>query len=728
MKFAWVLLCSLVFQLVSFGQVNHWETIIMDSSDWRYIIPTASTPSDWISPAFNDASWTSAPGGFGFGDNDDGTSVPNGTISVYHRIVFNVNDWSAISRLVFNMDFDDGYVAYLNGSEIARSNLTSVGQPSWDALADGQHEAVLYQGGYPEQTILEIAPLAGILLSGQNVLCIETHNVTNASADLTSRAFLHAGINIPDSLYSPTPSWFVPPFEFSQSNLPIVVINTYGVDIPDEPKIDAEMGIINNGPGNVNHLQDPFNEFSGWIAIERRGSSSNMFPAKSYGIETRGPDSVNYNASIFNWPIDNDWILYAPYTDKSLIRNVLTYRLGNEMGRWAPRTQLCEVLLNGEYMGIYVFMERIKQNPGRVSIDPLQYNDTLDNELTGGYIVKIDKTTGGGIIAWTSPYLAQAPSTVGISYQMHDPDLTELHPTQLSYIQDYITQWEDALADSNFAHPTLGYRPFIDVQSFIDFFMMNEVAKNVDGYRISTFLYKQRFSEGGKLVAGPLWDFNLAWGNADYCLGGETYGWEIDFNQYCGGGLDNPFWWKRMLEDSTYANEVKCRWLDLRNSILDTTYLFHYIDSLQQLLEVPASRHYQRWPILGSYVWPNNFIGNSFQDEINYLKSWTSARLTWLDENMFGLCDTTDTFIENESISSFSLFPNPNHGKCVIETKVFQTAHIELRSVSGQLIDVKNLSWEGNQVLNYSNLPMGFYFLTIHTADNSVQTFKMIIE
>jgi len=444
----------------------------------------------------------------------------------------------------------------------------------------------------------------------------------------------------------------------TSSTLPIVVLDTDGVNIPDEPKIDAIMGIIYNGPGQVNQITDPFNEFYGQIAIETRGSSSNSFPQKSYGIETRGPDSVNYNVSLFDWPSDNDWILYAPYTDKALMRNVLTYKLGNELGRWAPRTQFCEVVLNGNYIGVYVMMERIKTNPGRVNIDELNYTDTLDNHITGGYIVKVDKTTAGGVIAWTSPYTCQAPGTGPIRFQLHDPTIDTIHPLQKAYIQDYITDWEVALKSSNFTDPVSGYKSYIDVASFIDFFLINELSKNVDGYRISTYLHKQRFSEGGKLVAGPLWDFNIAWGNSNYCQGGNTSGWEINFNSVCGGGgeLQNPFWWNRMLQDPLFANEVKCRWTTLRQSSLSDAALTSYIDSVATLLSVPAARHYQKWPILGVYVWPNNFIGQSYQAEVNYLKTWIQNRTAWMDANMFGTCTASLSKINaNQTI----IAPNP---------------------------------------------------------------------
>ena len=174
---------------------------------------------------------------------------------------------------------------------------------------------------------------------------------------------------------------------FTNSSLPIVVIDSDNLPIPDEPKITAHMGIIYNGPGQINQLSDSFNLYNGHIGIETRGSSSNMFPQQSYGLETRNPDSSNLNVSLFGWPSDNDFILHAPYTDKSLMRNALTYKLGNELGRWAPRTQFCEVILNGTYIGVYVLMERIKQNPGRVNINKLNVDDTLGNELTWVHLV-----------------------------------------------------------------------------------------------------------------------------------------------------------------------------------------------------------------------------------------------------------------------------------------------------------------------------------------------------
>ncbi len=717
--------------VTSMAQVNHWETIVFDSSQWTYAVPTNATDSLWYVPSYDDSNWSVANGGFGTGDADDNTVLPSGTSAVYQRIHFQVSSVTDIQKLILAADFDDGFVAYLNGTEIARFGFSTGVYPQYNDFAEGQHEAQLYQGLNPETFILTFNTVQSLLVSGDNVLSVQTHNVNATSTDLTARYFLLAGINQVDSIYSPIPSWFTPPFEFYESNLPIVVINTYGVTIPDEPKIDAYMGIIHHDDGTMNTINDEFNEFDGLISIERRGSSSNGFPAKSYGLETRGPDSVNYNVSVFNWPIDNDWILYAPYTDKSLIRNVLTYDLGDDMGRWAPRTQMCEVLLNGDYIGVYVFMERIKVNPGRVNIDPLLPTDTLDNEITGGYILKVDKTTAGGVVAWNSPFLAAAPSTSVVPIQLHDPEITELHPAQLDYIQQHFTAWETSLAGPNFADPDSGYAPYIDIESFIDFYLMNEITRNVDGYRISSFLYKERYSEGGKIVAGPLWDFNIALGNANYCYGQYTDGWASDFNEYCPGGLNVPFWWNRLLEDSAYQQKVRCRWEYLRGNSFSNESLMAKIDTLYNQLAVPAERHFTRWPILSTYVWPNFFIGDTYLEEMDYLKTWLIDRVTWMDANMWGDSCQIDLAVPlNNFNEDLSIYPNPSDDQLFIQVKSPGQAisSIAIYDLTGQQVQFISGLHNNPIQINTASLPSGIYLLKLTDAHSNTRQTKFIIE
>ena len=301
-----------------------------------------------------------------------------------------------------------------------------------------------------------------------------------------------------------------------------------------------------------------------------------------------------------------------------------------------------------------------------------------------------------------------------------------MHPNQLGYIEDYITAWEDTLAGPNFSDPVSGFRRFVDVPSFIDFMLVNEVSKNVDGYRISSYLYKEKLSDGGKLFAGPLWDFNLGFGNANYCQGGDTTGWELNFNSICGGGWQNPFWWKRMLEDSLYAHDVNCRWQSLRQNVLSTAVLINYIDSLANVLVEPAARNFSRWPILGVYVWPNNFIGNTFQEEIDYLKEWVTGRLTWMDNNMFGSCEDLETseLIQPKDIS---LFPNPANSAITIKSSnIIPNAIIQIVTADGRTSSEVTVNQLNTITMDISELEAGIYFVRVLSNNESYTTFKLI--
>ncbi|MDA7580478.1 CotH kinase family protein [Crocinitomicaceae bacterium] len=711
---------ALLFLSFSQAQIDHWETVVYETDTWKYITPTTAVAPNWTVLNYNDASWTNGQGGFGYGDNDDNTTFPS-TISCYQRIEFNIVDINAIEAAVLNIDYDDAFVAYLNGSEVGRDNITSQGHPAYNQAADGLHEAQMYQGGAPESITISSSDL----IQGANVLCVQTHNESQSSSDMSSRVFLSLGINNTSNNYGATPSWFNPPLIFSSSNLPIVVINTAGgASIPDEPKIDATMGIIYNGPGVRNYMTDPFNEFDGNIGIEKRGSSSQMFPKKQWGLEARDNFGASNDITVFNMAWDNDWILQAPYSDKSLIRNVLAYDMGWDLGQYTPRTKLVEVVLNGDYHGVYVFMEKIKRKDGKVGTNDLETNDIEGNELTGDYVIKCDKLTAGGVVAWSSPYLPYPGASNQRTFQCHDPSLDSLNPTQLNYIETYVTDFESALNGPNFSHPTLGYAPYIDMMSFIDFFLVNEISKNVDGYRISSFLHKVRTSEGGKLYAGPLWDFNLGFGNANYCDGSAVAGWQINFYQICGGSV--PFWWGKLVQDQNYVHYLNCRWQEMRQGAWNTDSLMARIDGYADYLDESQQRNFQRWPIHGQYVWPNSFVGNSFQEEIDYLKQWLINRIAWMDSNMFGSC--TDLGVEVEAQNTVEVFPNP--GKQDF-TFTFQNevsnGQIEVMDMAGKVLFKSNPVFGKGHTVRLENFAAGIYHYKVQFQEK-VATGKIMIQ
>tara|TARA_R110001592_G_scaffold137257_5_gene355106 strand:- start:1178 stop:3097 length:1920 start_codon:yes stop_codon:yes gene_type:complete len=512
------------------------------------------------------------------------------------------------------------------------------------------------------------------------------------------------------------------------SNLALVIINTNGQTILDDTRIVADMKIIYNGFNTINHYNDFPNNYNNKISIEKRGSSSQMFPKKSYSLETQDVLGNNNNVSLIDMPQENDWVLYAPYSDKSLMRNVLTYKLGREMMEYAPRTQFCEVVINDEYLGIYVLTEKIKRDNNRVDIAKLDDDDLAADSLTGGYIIKIDKTTGGSNIGWTSPYTPPLGPTKQINFLYHYPKEDDILPAQANYIENYITDFENALNGPNFEDPVIGYTPFIKDKSFIDFFIFNELGKNVDGYRISSFLYKDKDSKGGKLKMGPLWDFNIAYGNSDYCGGEFTTGWQKDFNGVCQDNNMTPFWWNRLLQDTTFANKLKCRWEEKRLGPLHLDSILNTIDSVAFYLNEAQQRNFSKWNILGIYVWPNNYIGNSYQDEVNYLKAWITNRIAWIDNNIPGNCSTPVGINRIILSNQIKLYPNPAKNVINIElnNKIDNDLIIEIQDIKGRLIYRNEFTNVDNKIaLPISNLPEGFYLLKINSQHIN-QTLKVI--
>ncbi len=422
---------------------------------------------------------------------------------------------------------------------------------------------------------------------------------------------------------------------FTHSNLPIVVIETNGQTIPDEPKIIVDMGIIYNGPGEVNFLTDPFNNYDGIVGIEKRGSSSQwFFPKDQYAFETRDSEGNNLNISLLGLPAENDWILQAPYSDKSLMRNVLTYKWANAMGHYASRTVFCELVLNGTYNGVYVLMEKIKRDENRVDIAEMDENDLAGDSLTGGYIIKIDKNEGAGNAGWVSEFPPYPGAWEDVYYQYHYPKPENIKYQQKQYIQQFVYNFESVMNSPSFNDPNNGYQSIIDLNSFTDFVLINEFTKNVDGYRISTFLFKDRDSKNEKFKAGPVWDFNITLGNADYYTGFDPEGWIITSGFANGSGMTVHFWWNKMMEDPAFYQNLVLRWNIFRKSILHSDTVLTYIDNTALLLDDAQQRNFERWPILGEYIWPNYFIGDTYEEEVGFLKTWLLGRIAWMDEQL----------------------------------------------------------------------------------------------
>jgi hypothetical protein len=701
-------------------EIDHWETIVYSNQVWNYFVGLSEPDSNWRKIDFNDDSWLEGIGGIGYGDGDDSTEITQ-TTSLYLRRVFTIQDTGKIAKAIFNIDYDDAFVAYINDVEIARANIGIIGDhPSHLQTGVSSTEAQMYQGDVPEYYFLDKEIVSSTLMEGENVLAIQVHNLEFQSSDLSAIPFLSVGIINNSMTYFWTPEWFKPDFEFTSSNLPIIMINTNGQTIRDEPRIIAEMGIINNPNNFRNSLIDPFTDYNGRISIEIRGTASQMFAKKSYCFETQDEFGENLDVSLLGMPEENDWILYAPYSDKSLLRNVLTYHLYRQMGHYNSRTKFCELTLNGEYRGIYVLMEKIKTDKNRVNISKLTPDEITGDEVTGGYIIRVDKQQGL-FRGWQSSINPIQFGNFPIFFQYYSPHRDKIVPEQEGYIQNYFYNFETTLMGDNFVDPTNGYAKYINVNTFIDFFIINELSKDIDGYRFSVFMYKDKDSHNDKLNIGPVWDKNIGFGNVDYGYEGAMFTNDWMYNK----GGERIYWFERLMQDNNFRVKLVKRWNELRQNVLHFDNISSFIDNMGSQVNEAQERNFNRWPIIGKYVWPNYIVGQTYSQELWFLKDWIESRLNWIDQNISnGLVNIQDNSEQNEITSNlFHFYPNPFSNIIRIDYKLKKPGYVNIRIFNplGQKIksfdanhqtnSISSVFWDGRDELGQF-VSKGIYFYT----------------
>jgi len=520
-----------------------------------------------------------------------------------------------------------------------------------------------------------------------------------------------------------------------ETPLPIIIIDTNGQNIVDEPKINADMGIIYNGWNETNKSTDPYNNYNGKIGIEIRGNTSQTYPKKSYAVETRTPSGENLNVSLLGMPSENDWVLYGPYSDKTLIRNAIAYKLSRMLGHYAPRTKFCELIINDNYRGLYLLIEKIKRDDNRVNISKLKDTDISGNELTGGYIFKIDSRTGSEIDGWRSPYPRRdGLSGEGLYYQYHYPKKSDIMPEQELYIKNYVTNFENVMNANYKYDETLGYYNYLDMDEAVDYFIVNEACKNFDFGFASFFLYKNKDSNSKMLHFGPVWDFNVSMGNAQ----GEEFrspqGWIADLTHNpWGTPLGRPFWFKFIWQDTNFLNLFNYRLRSVRSNYLSKTCINSTINNMVNEISDAVDRNFTRWPILNTTI-DHEALG-TYDNEIDYLKNWWYDHLNWIDS----IVGTLDLFNES-SINFYSLKqnkPNPFNSGTNIEYSIYKDGHVNIniydlygKSIKtlinrNQLKGNYTVNWDGKNI-NDQSVSSGIY-LYILSAGKSKQTKKMLL-
>jgi len=406
--------------------------------------------------------------------------------------------------------------------------------------------------------------------------------------------------------------------DFTSSNLPIVIIKTDNRTLTNREKSGATMKIIDNG-SKRNKVTDPANGYDGNIKIKLRGNSSLFFDQKRFTFETVTPEGKANKVELLGMPADNDWVLLAPFNDISMMRDPFAFDLWNEMGHWAPRNRYCEVVMNGKYIGVYILCEKIKRADDRLDIAKLTQSDTTGIDLTGGYIVRIDPpdegeksfqsevpgiiTTGGmggfggGMGGFGGGFGGPGGGFGGratVTWSYFYPKSDKLTPEQEKYISDYIKTTEKVIQSDYFADPEKGYAKYIDVESFVDYIIHTELSLNADGLKRSTYFYKTKQNPdgtGGKLHAGTVWDYNLAYGNCNFANGNNIEAWIYE------GGETNPTpaMFKRLMEDPAFVAKVKARWKELRKGILSIDNINKYIDEHAAQLAEAKDRQFAKY-------------------------------------------------------------------------------------------------------------------------------------
>lgn len=429
--------------------------------------------------------------------------------------------------------------------------------------------------------------VASYTFIGGNVLVNSNVQVTGESSNNFNKPVVYVASNVENSA---TKSFYVEISYFT--GLPRILINTNNT--PINSKDDYVDGFV-TVKGGLGFEDIAMQE----MKIRGRGNSTWGHPKKPYQLK------ADSKSPMLNMLEDKKWLFLAEYSDKSLIRNKISLDLG-AMSRleYTPKGEYAEVFLNDEYNGTYLITQKVEVKSNRLNLP--------DN----GYLVEIDQD-----------YRLDADDVFfkpTIFTQKHNENVFNIKEPSVDYntaafdlIKDYINNFEAALFGANFKDAQTGYQAYIDLPSFIDWYLVQEIAKSVDAKYYSSIYFNYIPGPGGKIKMGPLWDFDLSYGNVDYANSQYTNGFWIK---------ENP-WYKRLFEDPAFESEVKERFMYFYNN---TNVILDKIDEYAKQLERAQGKNYEKWPTLGTYVWPNPVYFDTHAEEVSHLKDWVTKRMEWL--------------------------------------------------------------------------------------------------
>ena len=427
--------------------------------------------------------------------------------------------------------------------------------------------------------------VASYTFIGGNVLVNSNAQVTGESSNNFNKPVVYVASNIENSA---TKSFYVEISYFT--GLPRILIDTNNT--PINSKDDYVEGFV-TVKGGLGFEDIAMQE----MKIRGRGNSTWAHPKKPYQLK------ADSKTPMLNMLKDKKWLFLAEYSDKSLIRNKISLDIG-AMSRleYTPKGEYAEVFLNDEYNGTYLIAQKVEVKSNRLNLP--------DN----GYLVEIDqdyRLDADDVFFKPTIFTQKHNENV---FNIKEPSV-DYNTAEFNLIKDYINNFEAALFGANFKDAQIGYQAYIDLPSFIDWYLVQEIAKSVDAKYYSSIYFN--YIPGNKIKMGPLWDFDLSYGNVDYANSQYTNGFWIK---------ENP-WYKRLFEDPAFESEVKERFMYFYNN---TNVILDKIDEYAKQLERAQGKNYEKWPTLGTYVWPNPVYFDTHAEEVSHLKDWVTKRMEWL--------------------------------------------------------------------------------------------------
>jgi hypothetical protein len=474
------------------------------------------------------------------------------------------------------------------------------------------------------------------------------------------------------------------------SDIPLVIINTFGVPIGLDTDQAAQMMLFDTGAGRASLLNPPALQTR--MGISQRGSSSQATPKASWNVEFWNDAGDERALPVLDLPADSDWVLYGSTGfDPSHMHNSIFHWFGRQVGRYSSRTRYVEVfrktnsgpVTTNDYFGLYLLLEKPKRSPDRVAMAELAPGHTNALEVTGGYLLKIDRQNPGEInfpmATIPTPFgTVGGQSPIFVSPRLTPPDLNDpRRQAQQRWIRDYMNAFVTNLSSANWADPLSGYRAYVDVPSWIDNLLVNIICFNVDSYRFNTYFFKDR---GAKLEQGPPWD-------CDRCLGTgggpsldirpwnprvwRTYASDLVNDQgtdFFGRSAIGINWFNVLFRDPDFWQAFIDRYQTLRQGTFSNQAVLDMVEGFYQQIKEAQVREQDRWAVRQRVVWPRfgsnsvttsttsgsntysstysfdfgptNNIGGSFgyfTNEVNFQKRWLLDRLDFIDTNFLGL-------------------------------------------------------------------------------------------